>query len=229
MARSRIYEYPRVAVRDRAAWRKWLQANHGKSEGIWLALEKKGGPDHRLKLDEAVEEALCFGWIDSLPNKLDATRYLLLLTPRKPGSVWSKINKVRAERMIASGLMTAPGLAKIEAARNDGSWNSLDRVEAMHMPDDLAAALAANREAKTNFEGFSASARKGLLYWIDSAKRAETRKERIARAVVSAAQGQIANQYWPKGKKAKVATKKAPRKKTASKKKTSVRRKSQKR
>lgn len=199
MAASKIRDYERVQPPDRAAWRAWLAQNHAASPGIWLVLVKKGGQGPRLLLDEAVEEALCFGWIDSLPNKLDAERYLLLVTPRKPGSVWSKINKERVQRLMEQGLITEAGLAKIEAAKADGSWSALDAIDALEMPPDLERALAANRTAKKNFDGFSQSARKGLLYWITSAKRAETREKRIAETVAKAADNRVANQYVRKG------------------------------
>jgi uncharacterized protein YdeI (YjbR/CyaY-like superfamily) len=171
---------------DRAAWRSWLEANHDASTGIWLQLEKVG-PAGRLKYEEAVEEALCFGWIDGQVRGVDATRYVRLFTPRKPKSDWSRVNKQRVERLQRDGLMTAAGLAAIETAVRTGSWSILDAVEEMVVPDDLAEALSADATAKGNFDAFPASARKDYLYWVLSAKRPATRAERVRKAVELAA------------------------------------------
>lgn len=195
MAKGKLDSLERVAAADRQAWRQWLSKNHATSPGIWLILEKKNGRAERLLLDEAVDEALCYGWIDSLPNKLDETRYLLLMTPRKPGSQWSRVNKEKIERLIKTRRMTAAGLAKIEAAKRDGSWTAIDAVEAGVIPPDLKRALAANSAAQKNFEAFSNSARKGLLQWLQSAKRPQTRANRLAEIVAAAAENRVANQY----------------------------------
>lgn len=149
----------------------------------------------RVPYADAVEEALCFGWIDSRPNKIDDERYMQLFTPRKAGSAWSRINKTRVARLIEQGRMTAAGLAKIEAARGDGSWARLDAAEAFEMPADLEAALAADPEARRQYEAFPPSTRKGLLYWVASARRAETRARRIAEVVRGAAEGSRAGPY----------------------------------
>src|SRR6476469_2355295 len=128
---------PRVYVADRAAWRAWL-AEHGTgSTGLWLVYDK--GRGRRLSYDDIVEEALCFGWIDSLPRTLDDTRAMLYVAPRKPRSSWSRVNKERVERLIAAGAMTPAGLAVVEAAKAGGTWNALDRVEDGDEPRDLAA------------------------------------------------------------------------------------------
>lgn len=198
MAKGKLDSLERVAAADRQAWRQWLSENHATSPGIWLVLEKKNGRAERLLLDEAVDEALCYGWIDSLPNKLDETRYLLLMTPRKPGSQWSRVNKEKIERLIKTKRMTAAGLAKIEAAKRDGSWTAIDAVEAGVIPPDLKRALAADSAAQTNFEAFSNSARKGLLQWLQSAKRPQTRANRLAEIVAAAAENRVANQYMRK-------------------------------
>ncbi len=195
MAKGKLDSLARVAAADRKAWRQWLAEHHTKSPGVWLILEKKNGRAQRLLLDEAVEEALCFGWIDSLPNKLDETRYLLLMTPRKPGSQWSRVNKERIERLIKTKRMTAAGLAKIDAAKRDGSWTAIDGVEAGVIPADLKQAFAANPAARKNFEAFSNSARKGLLQWIASAKRPATRARRLTEIVDAAVENRVANQY----------------------------------
>jgi uncharacterized protein YdeI (YjbR/CyaY-like superfamily) len=135
-----------------------------------------------------VEEALCFGWIDGRLNTLDEQRYKLYLSPRKAGSVWSRFNKQRIRKLIKEGRMTSAGLAKIEAARKDGSWKTLDSIDRLEMPEDLATQLAANAAAQRNFEAFSASSKKIILFWIASAKRETTRQKRIEETVRLAAQ-----------------------------------------
>ena len=183
---SKLDYYERVEVSSRKAWRDWLAANHKRSESIWLVTYKKHTGSRYLAYDAIVEEALCFGWIDSLPRKLDGDRTMLLLSPRKPKSVWSKLNKTRVNQLITDGLMMPPGLEKIEQAKTDGSWVFLDDVEALIVPADLAQALEANAEAKKNFESFSPSSKKGILQWIKMAKRAATRQQRIEKTVTAA-------------------------------------------
>lgn len=179
---------------NRQEWRDWLQANHATSPGIWLIYYKRGSGKPRVEYADAVEEALCFGWIDSKANTIDDERSMQMFTPRKAKSPWSKLNKTRIEALMAQGLMTPAGLAKIEAAKQDGSWTALDAVEALTVPADLQEALAANETARLNFEAFSKSARKTILWWIESAKRPETRAKRIEETVTLAAQNIKANQ-----------------------------------
>jgi len=186
-------EFERVTVTSRAEWRSWLVANYDRAESIWLVTYKKRSGLPHLPYDAIVEEALCFGWIDSRPNKLDDQRSMLLLSPRRPGSPWSKLNKVRALRLIDAGLMTPAGLAKIAQAQADGSWSVLDDVEALVIPADLAAALAADPVAAEYFTAFSPSSKKGILQWIQSARRPETRAKRIAETVALAARNIKAN------------------------------------
>ena len=164
---------------------------------IWLVTYKKASGKPRITYDEIVEEALCFGWIDSRSGAVDDERSKLWLAPRKRGSGWSRLNKQRVERLSAEGLIAPPGLRVIEAARADGSWATLDTVEDGIVPDDLAAALAARPPAPTEWESFSLSTRKGILQWITSAKRPETRAKRIAETAELAARGLKANQ-WPR-------------------------------
>ncbi len=179
----------------REDWRAWLEQNHARQQGVWLVTYKKATGKPRVDYDAAVEEALCFGWVDSLPRKLDAARSLLYFAPRKPGSGWSRLNKERAARLIAQNRMAPAGLAKIEAAKQDGSWASLDAVEALEIPPDLSEALAACPPAATYFDAFPRSARRGILEWIAAAKRPETRQKRIAETARLAAQNQRANQW----------------------------------
>jgi uncharacterized protein YdeI (YjbR/CyaY-like superfamily) len=186
-----------LQVESRAEWRAWLAANHGRTEGIWLITYKKHPHRPYVSYNDTVEEALCFGWIDSKPNKLDDARTMLWFAPRKPGTGWSALNKQRIATLIEAGQMMPPGLAKIDAAKQDGSWASLDAIERLEIPPDLAAALAENETALANFEAFPRSAKRGILEWIASAKRTETRDRRIAETVELAAQNIRANS-WPK-------------------------------
>jgi uncharacterized protein YdeI (YjbR/CyaY-like superfamily) len=180
---------------SRAEWRQWLAENHTRTEGVWLISYKKATGKPAVTYDEAVEEALCFGWIDSKGNKLDDERTMLWFAPRKPRTGWSKPNKERIERLLEAGLMTPAGLAKIERAKADGSWSALDAVEALAVPPDLAAALAANPAAEQNFMAFPRSAKRGILEWIQNAKRPETRANRIEETVRLAAENKRANQW----------------------------------
>ena len=184
---SRLDDLQRVTAVDRSAWRTWLAANHESSPGAWLVYFKKGSGKPSVTYEEAVEEALCFGWIDSKIKAIDDERYMQVYTPRSRGSVWSRRNKERAERMIVEGLMTESGLAKIEAAMDDGSWALLDAVDDLIVPHDLRQALDAQPEARDNFAAFPDSVKKQALWLVYSAKRAATRKRRIAEIVAAAA------------------------------------------
>lgn len=170
--------FPHVTVRTREEWRAWLECHHTQEESIWLVRFKKASGEPALSWDEAVDEALCFGWIDSAVRKLDDARTLLLMSPRRAGSNWSVYNKAKVERLIRDGRMTPAGMAKIEAAKHDGTWSFLDDV--MAVPDDLAAAL---RRARISVEAFEQAAppslRRGWLENLKMAKRAETRTKRI--------------------------------------------------
>jgi uncharacterized protein YdeI (YjbR/CyaY-like superfamily) len=193
-------ELPHVEVASRAEWRAWLAAHHEQPTGVWVVTRKKAAVPAGHVYVSAVdlnEECLCFGWIDSKPGKVDDERTALLCTPRKPGSGWSQVNKQRLERLLADGLVAAPGLAALEAAKADGSWTKLDGVDALAVPDDLAAALAAREPARANFDAFPPSARRGILEWIAQAKRAETRAARVAETATLAQRGERANQ-WPR-------------------------------
>lgn len=169
-------------------WRQWLNKNHRTSSGVWLIYYKVKSGKPSVRYSEAVKEALCFGWIDSKVKSLDEERYKQIFTPRKTKSVWSKLNKQYVEELIKQGLMTEAGFEKIEAAKQDDSWNSLDAIEALIVPTDLKQALEANQTANRYFEVFSKSAKKSILFWIESAKRPETRLKRIEQTISSAAQ-----------------------------------------
>ena len=185
--RSSVAPLEQVYVKNRSAWRRWLEKHHAGSPGIWLVYDKKSSRADRLAYVDAVEEALCFGWIDSTAKSFDDTRYMQLFTPRKPKSTWARTNKARVARLIEEGLMAPAGLAVIEVAKANGSWSSLDAVEALTVPDDLAAALSANPEAERNFAAFPPSARKAYLHWVSQAVRPDTRAGRIAEVVMHSA------------------------------------------
>lgn len=184
-----------VHPKTRAEWREWLERNHARAEGVWLISYKKGTGKPRFEYDEAVEEALCFGWIDSKPNKLDEERSMLWFAPRKPGTGWSRANKERVEKMIAAGKMAPAGLAKVEAAKRDGSWTALDAIEALEIPPDLEKALEANPKAQEYFAAFPRSAKRSILEWIANAKTPETRARRVAETARLAAKNIRANQW----------------------------------
>ena len=186
-----------VHPRSRAEWRAWLRAHYTREQGVWLISFKKGTGRPRVDYDEAVEEALCFGWIDSKPKKLDEARTMLWFAPRKPRTGWSRPNKQRVERLLKRGLMHAAGLAKIEQAKADGSWTSLDAIEALQLPDDLRAALRSHPPAHEHFDAFPRSVKRGILEWIHTAKKPETRAARIADTARKASVNERANQWRP--------------------------------
>lgn len=198
MAKNERTEPVQFLAHDRAEWRAWLTENHRTATGVWLVFYKKGSGKPYLSYDEAVEEALCFGWIDSKPGKLDDERSMQYYAPRKPKSNWSKINKERVERLTAAGLMTENGLKMVELAKQTGTWAALDEVEALIVPPDLQAELEALPPAATHFAAFPRSVKRGILEWILNAKTAETRQKRIAETVRLAAENIRANQYVKK-------------------------------
>ena len=190
---------PRVHPLTRAAWRAWLDEHHGRDSGVWLVRYKKATGKPTLSYDEQVDEAMCFGWVDSLPRALDAERSMLYFAPRKAGSGWSRVNKDRVQRMTAAGLMRPAGQAKVDAAQADGSWTLLDAVENLDVPDDLVAAFARYPGSAAHFDAFPRSAKRGILEWIVQAKRAPTRAARIEETARLAAQNTRANS-WPRKK-----------------------------
>ncbi|MEM7758115.1 MAG: YdeI/OmpD-associated family protein [Cyanobacteria bacterium P01_A01_bin.40] len=182
----------KVEVKTRSDLRKWLQAHCLQNEGVWLIKYKKIH-EYYLPYNDVVEECICFGWIDSLPRKLDEQRTMLYISPRQKGSNWSKANKERVKKLELTGLIQEAGLIKIEQAKKDGSWSFLDDVEALILPDDLKQAFSENQVAKKNFETFAPSSKRGILEWIKNSKRPETRVKRIQNTVQNAAQGIRAN------------------------------------
>jgi uncharacterized protein YdeI (YjbR/CyaY-like superfamily) len=183
-----MQDHPHFYAPDRAAWRAWLEANHATERGVWLIYFKKESGKTRVSYDEAVEEALCFGWIDSKPNKIDDLSYKQIFTPRKPKSNWSKLNKERVERLTAAGLIAPAGQKMIDLSRATGTWDALNDVEQHLVPPDLQAALEQYPEALTHWAGFSKSVRRGILEWIGNAKRPETRAARVQQTASMAAE-----------------------------------------
>jgi len=198
-----IHEHPHIQPGSRKEWRAWLKKHHGRAQGVWLVYAKKHSGIPSLTWQDGVEEALCFGWIDSLRKPVDATYFKQLYTPRKPKSTWSAINKAAAARLIESGLMTAAGHAAIELAKATGHWSALDHVETLTVPDDFKAALARNKAAQRGFDALTPFVRKQFLYRLNSAKRPETRARRIAELLAAAAGRQNPIIQRPPTKKSK--------------------------
>ena len=171
-------DYPRVHAKTAAEWRQWLRDNHDTAKGVWLVAYKAVTGKARLSYEDSIPDALCYGWIDSVNKPLDDEQTALLFTPRKAGSGWSRTNKVRIARLLKEGRMEPAGLAKIAAAKRDGSWTLLDSVEALEVPSDLRKALGALGTRK--FEALTPGRRKEHLRALVTAKRPETRVKRIA-------------------------------------------------
>ena len=182
----------KVEVKTRSDLRRWLSANHLQQQGVWLVTSKKPSK-HYLPYSDIVEECICFGWIDSLPRKLDKARTMLYISPRKKGSSWSKVNKQYVAKLQSAGLLHESGLQIIERAKQDGSWSFLDDVEALILPDDLDLAFSTNETARENWSAFPPSVKRGILEWIKNAKKPETRSRRIKNTVNKAAENIRAN------------------------------------
>lgn len=163
----------------RSEWRDWLDAHPDRREGLWVVYRKKSSSLEGPIYDDLVDEALCFGWIDSLTRRVDDDRMIQWFSPRRPGGLWSALNKQRIERLLAEGLMSERGRAAIDAARADGSWSQTDQVDALVIPPDLEAALAAAAGARAAYEALADSVKKQHLWWVHSAKRSTTRAQRI--------------------------------------------------
>jgi uncharacterized protein YdeI (YjbR/CyaY-like superfamily) len=169
---------------SRAAWREWLERNHAKEKGAWLLHYKKASGKHSLNYRDAVEEALCFGWIDGKMKSLDEEKFILKYSPRRAKSLWSKINKEKAEQLIAQGRMTPAGFEKIEEARRNGLWDSAYTSQVKEaVPPDLKEALSRDRAARDNFQHLANSYRNMYIIWVNQAKTAATRQKRIAAVV----------------------------------------------
>ena len=187
---SALDDAPIVHADDRATWRTWLEENHARAHGAWLVTWRPASGRGSLDYEAAIEEALCFGWVDSTGGSYDEDRSRLYFAPRSGRSVWAASNKARVERLIAQGRMAPAGLAAIERATANGSWTVLDAAERLEVPGDLQEALDAHPPAAANFAAFPPSARKQLLGWIATAVRPATRASRIARVAESAARNE---------------------------------------
>ena len=167
-----------------AAWRAWLQANHAVQAELWLAVYKKGSGKTAITYEQAVEEALCYGWIDGLVQAIDEEKYAIRFSPRKPGSIWAESNKRRVEKLIREGRMAEPGLQKVAAAQASGEWDAAARREELEaLPPDLEEALRAHEGALAAFQALPPSRRKILLWWLTGARRPATRQKRLREIV----------------------------------------------
>jgi len=175
-----------------AEWREWLAQNHDRGAGVWLVTRRASAGGPRIGYEESVEQALCFGWVDSRTRSLDAERTLQYFTPRRSRSGWARPNKQRIERLLAEGLMAPAGLAVIEAAKADGSWTLLDDAEELVVPDDLAAAFAERPGSREHWDAFPRSPRRMMLVWLVEARRPATRAARVAEIADRAAVGERA-------------------------------------
>ncbi len=184
--------------KSRSEWRQWLQENHVQKDGIRLIIAKKGSGLPSLPVADAVEEALCFGWIDSVANKIDDKHFKIFFSPRNPKSKWSKKNKARVKKLTKLGWIAPAGKKMIALAKKTGTWDALNEVDQLLLPKDLKAAFSKNKKAKHFFDAFPASAKRVILSWILDAKRPETKLKRIKETVELAEKNIRANQYIPK-------------------------------
>lgn len=182
-----LKEKEQLYFKNAAEWRNWLHENHHSSKGVYLIFYRVGSETESMRWEEAVQVALCYGWIDSTVKNIDHERRKQMFGPRKDKSVWSKLNKGYIEKLTKDNLMHESGLAKIETARQNGSWTSLDAVEELILPSDLEAAFQQNKGAYANYQNFSPSRRKSYLYWLNQAKREETRNKRISEIISNCA------------------------------------------
>ena len=186
---------PTTTARNIDEWRAWLEAHHADAEGVWLIIYKKGSDRPSITYKEAVPHALCYGWVDSVPNKRDAESFYQYFSPRSPKSNWSGLNKRYIAEMEAAGLMRPAGAAMVADAKASGTWDALNDVENLVIPDDLAAAFAQYDGAEANFKAFPPSAQRGILEWIFNAVRPATRAKRITETAEKAARNERANQW----------------------------------
>jgi len=186
------FDLPIYHPADLAAWRAWLAANSDSARGVWVVSWRKASGREPIAYSQLVEEAICFGWIDSTVNTLDHDRGMQLMTPRKPKSGWTRLNRQRVDDLEAQGRMTDGGRRAVERAKANGWWTIYDDVEDLVEPVDLAAALDASPAARTTWDGFPPSARKQMLWWVATAGKPETRTSRIAKIVSEALEGRRA-------------------------------------
>jgi uncharacterized protein YdeI (YjbR/CyaY-like superfamily) len=176
-------------------WRNWLLKHHNTATSVWLIIYKKSSKMASIYYPEAVDEALCFGWIDSVANKKDEHSYYQFFSKRNSKSNWSKINKDKVARLLQQDLIAPAGLKAIEIAKQNGTWIALETVDKLEVPNDMQTLLNNDKTATTNWANFAPSTRRGILEWILNAKRPDTRQKRIEETVSLAAQNIKANQY----------------------------------
>ena len=186
-----------VHAADASEWRRWLHACHAEEESVWLVLYHKKSSVESITHSQAIDEALCFGWIDSKRNSRDDQSCFQYFSRRKPKSNWSRVNKEKVERLVAEGRMMPAGQKMIDLAKENGTWTALDDVENLVVPSDLQGALNQNRKASDYWETFPRSAKRSILEWIFNAKRDETREKRIRETVDLASRNIRANSYRP--------------------------------
>jgi uncharacterized protein YdeI (YjbR/CyaY-like superfamily) len=182
-------------AKTRKAWRNWLEKNHAKAKGIWLIIYHRKSKTASVYNSDAVEEALCFGWIDSIKKKRDAESAFQFFSPRKPKSTWSKINRDRIEKLTEQGLIAPQGQAMIDHAKKTGTWTAMVEVQQMIIPPDLKKLFDKNAKAFKNFQAFPPSSKQIILAWILNAKKPDTRTKRIKETVALAKQNIRANHY----------------------------------
>ena len=192
-------DLPELVVRDAGVWRRWLRAHHADSQGVWLVLAKKGTVDPTtVSYDEALDEAICFGWIDGQLGRRDSATFRRRFTPRRARSPWSRRNAAIAERLIAAGRMHRSGEDEVRLAKEDGRWEAAYAGQAsIEMPEDLAAALSADPRAEAMFEKLTSANRYAILYRIGNAKKPETRSRRIGKFVEMLARGETIHPQAP--------------------------------
>lgn len=191
-------DFKSIYLESRVVWRKWLTENHASEKNVWLKIYKKQSQTSSVYYDEAVDEALCFGWVDSSIKKGNDKFYYQFFAKRNPKSNWSRVNKAKIEKLMSEGLMAEAGLKMVEIAKATGTWTALDDVENLISPLDLQEKLDQNPIAKGYFEAFPRSVKRAILEWLLNAKQAETRQKRIEEIVSLAEKNERANQYKPK-------------------------------
>ena len=192
---------PEFYPTSRAAWRAWLQKHHKSEASVWVILYKKDSGQPTITYEELVLECLCFGWIDSKPNKIDEEKFKLFCAVRKPKSAWSAPNKERVAQLQALSLIQLAGLAAIEVAKTNGAWQAIDAAQAMIEPVDLLSAFKRHAGSKKYWDAFPPSTKKGILEWIGNAKTDCTRAKRLEETASLAARNERANQWKPKDKR----------------------------
>ncbi len=188
-------EVKTTSAKNSNEWRKWLEQNHDTEKSVWLIIYKKDSGTPSVTYDEAVDEALCFGWIDSKPNKRDENSFYQFFAKRNPKSNWSRVNKQKIERLLKANKIAPAGLAMIETAKQNSTWTALDDVENLVIPKDLQTEFDKYTQAAANFETFPRSVKRGILEWILNAKKSETRQKRIAKTASLAQENIRANQF----------------------------------